>query len=74
MTNRPRLVPVAPTRGSEAPLSASPFWVGTGAGCGLRLHLPGVAERHVALLEREDGIWLVPVRAVQPAPRLNGSP
>lgn len=74
MTTRPRLVPLAPTRGSEAPLSASPFWVGTGAGCGLRLHLPGVAERHVALLEREDGIWLVPVRAVRPAPRVNGSP
>lgn len=74
MPSRPRLVPLAPTRGSEAPLSASPFWVGTGAGCGLRLHLPGVAERHVALLEREDGIWLVPVRAVQPAPRVNGSP
>ncbi len=74
MTSRPRLVPLAPTRGNEAPLGTSPFWVGTGAGCGLRLHLPGVAERHVALLEREDGIWLVPVRAVQPAPRVNGSP
>jgi hypothetical protein len=74
MTTRPRLVPLAPTRGSEAPLSASPFWVGTGAGCGLRLHLPGLVERHVALLEREDGIWLVPVRAVQPAPRVNGAP
>lgn len=70
----PRLVPLAPTRGSEAPLSVSPFWVGTGAGCGLRLHLPGVADRHVALLEREDGIWLVPVRAVQTAPRVNGAP
>ncbi|HEX8451940.1 MAG TPA: FHA domain-containing protein [Longimicrobium sp.] len=74
MTTRPRLVPIAPTRGSEAPLSPSPFWVGTGAGCGLRLHLPGVADRHFALLEREDGIWLVPVRAVHPAPRINGSP
>ena len=74
MMTRPRLVPLAPTRGSEAPLSASPFWVGAGAGCGLRLHLPGVAERHVALLEREDGIWLVPVRAVRPAPQVNGSP
>jgi hypothetical protein len=74
MTTRPRLVPLAPTRGSEAPLGASPFWVGTGAGCGLRLHLPGVADRHLALLEREDGIWLVPVRAVHPAPRINGSP
>ncbi len=74
MTTLPRLVPLAPTRGSEAPLSASPFWVGTGAACGLRLHLPGVAERHVALLEREDGIWLVAVRAVRPAPSVNGSP
>ncbi|HEX8672152.1 MAG TPA: FHA domain-containing protein [Longimicrobium sp.] len=74
MTTRPRLVPLASTRGSEAPLSASPFWVGSGAGCGLRLHHPGVADRHVALLEREDGIWLVPVRAVHPVPRVNGSP
>jgi hypothetical protein len=74
MTTGPRLVPLAPTRGHEIPLSASPFWVGTGAGCGLRLHLPGVADRHFALLEREDGIWLVPVRAVQPAPRVNGAP
>ena len=72
--SRPRLVPLAPARGGEAPLGASPFWVGTGAGCGLRLHIPGVAERHVALLEREDGFWLVPVRAVQPAPRVNGAP
>jgi hypothetical protein len=46
--------------------------VGAGAGCALRIGLPGIADRHVAVLEREDGFWLVPVRAVQPAPRLNG--
>ncbi len=66
---RPRLVP---QRGSEATLDTSPFWIGAGRGCGLRLLLPGIAERHVAMLEREDGFWLVPVRAVQPVPRVNG--
>ena len=67
-------MPLAPHRGSEAPLAASPFWLGTGAGCGLRLHLPGIAERHAAVIERADGFWLIPVRAVQPAPGVNRVP
>lgn len=74
MTARPCLEPIAPHRGGEARLDASPFWLGSGAGCGLRLHLPGIAARHAAILEREDGFWLVPVRAVRPAPRVNGVP
>lgn len=74
MTTRPRLVPLAPHRGSEASLDASPFWLGTGEGCGLRLRIPGIAERHAAVIEREDGFWLVPVRAVRPAPLVNGTP
>jgi hypothetical protein len=72
VNTRPRLVPLTPHRGCESPLDASPFWLGSGNGCGLRLHLPGIAERHAAILEREDGFWLVPMRAVRPAPRING--
>lgn len=74
MTTRPRLVPLAPHRGSEASLDASPFWLGTGEACGLRLRLPSMAERHAAVIEREDGFWFVPVRAVRPAPLVNGTP
>ncbi len=74
MTTCPRLVPLAPVRGSGAFLDASPFWLGTGESCALRLHLPGIAERHAAVVEREDGFWLVPVRAVRPAPLVNGIP
>lgn len=74
MTTRPRLVPLAPSRASEASLDVSPFWLGSGAGCGLRLHLPGIAERHAAVIERKDGFWLVAVRAVRPPPRVNGVP
>ena len=74
MTTRPRLVPLAPYRGSEASLDASPFWLGAGETCGLRLRLPAIAERHAAVIEREDGFWLVPVSAVRPAPLVNGTP
>jgi hypothetical protein len=65
-------VPLTPHRGCESPLDASPFWLGSGNECGLCLHLPGIAERHAAILEREDGFWLVRMRTVRPVPRVNG--
>lgn len=55
-------------------MDVSPFWIGASAGSSLVLRLPGIAERHVAVVEREDGHWVSPVRAVRPAPTLNGVP
>lgn len=55
-------------------MDVSPFWIGSSAGSSLVLPLPGIPERHVAVVEREDGHWVSPVRAVRPAPALNGIP
>lgn len=65
----PSLSPAA--GGAAVPLTTSPFWIGSGAGAGLLLHLPGIAERHLALIEREDGWWASPGRG---ATALNGTP
>jgi len=73
MPQRPKLVPSAPTRGPEVPVAGSPFWIGTAADAGIRLFLPGIAARHVSILEREDGFWVSPARA-EAAPRVNGQP
>lgn len=73
MAHRPRLVPSARTRGPEVPVAGSPFWIGSAADSGLRLFLPGIAERHVSILEREDGFWVSPSRA-EAAPKVNGAP
>ena len=53
----PVLTPVAPTRGAAQPITASPTWIGSASNCHLQLQLPGVADHHLALLEREDGWW-----------------
>lgn len=68
----PSLAPIAPTRGVPLTLGgASPVWIGSAPDAGLQLFLPGVADRHVALTEREDGWWLTPGRGVT---LLNGAP
>lgn len=72
MTYDPKLVPVAPTQGAPRSIALTPFWIGSAGDCALPLQLPGVAPRHVALLEREDGFYLSPVAGVSPAPQLNG--
>jgi len=72
VTYDPRLVPVAPTRGAPISIALTPFWIGSAPNSALPLLLPGVAPRHVALLEREDGFYLSPVANVSPAPLLNG--
>ena len=55
----PSLAPVAPTRGAPLTLGGvSPAWIGSAPDSALQLFLPGIADRHVALTEREDGWWL----------------
>ena len=73
MPNTPALIPLPPTTGRGATLSTSPFWIGSAAGCALRLNLPGIASRHAAILEREDGFWLAPGPGVLPIPSVNGA-
>ncbi|MDQ2930671.1 MAG: hypothetical protein M3Y05_07650 [Gemmatimonadota bacterium] len=72
MTYDPRLVPVAPTQGAPTSIALTPFWIGSAPNSALALLLPGVASRHVAIMEREDGFYLSPVAGVHPAPTLNG--
>lgn len=68
----PSLAPIAPTRGVPLMLGGtSPAWIGSAPDAALQLFLPGVADRHVALTEREDGWWLTPGRG---ATKLNGMP
>lgn len=73
MSDSPALIPLPPTGGGAIPLSTSPFWIGSGTGCALRLYLPGIAGRHAAVLEREDGFWFAPGPGVSPLPKVNGS-
>ncbi len=66
------LIPVAPTSGAKVPLGvASPVWIGSAAGCAVRLSIPGIADHHVGLVEREDGWW---ASAGRGATLLNGMP
>jgi hypothetical protein len=74
VTYDPRLVPVAPTQGVPRSIALTPFWIGSAPDSALPLQLPGVAARHVAVMEREDGFYLSPVANVYPAPLLNGRP
>jgi len=68
----PALVPIAPTRGAPLLLSGgAPAWIGSAADSAMQLFLPGIADRHVALTEREDGWWLTAGRG---ATLLNGLP
>jgi hypothetical protein len=72
VTYDPRLVPVAPTKGAPRSIALTPFWIGSAPDSALPLELPGVAPRHVAVMEREDGFYLSPVANVSPAPLVNG--
>jgi hypothetical protein len=72
MPTLPRLVPVAPTPGPAVPIQETPFWIGAAQDSALPVFLPGVTPRHVAIVEREDGYWVTPVRAAVPRPELNG--
>jgi hypothetical protein len=54
----PTLTPVPPTPGRPVTLGTrSPAWIGGHADSVIQISLPGVADRHVALVEREDGWW-----------------
>ena len=66
VTYDPRLVPVAPTQGAPRSIAMTPFWIGSSPDSALPLQLPGVAPRHVALMEREDGFYLAPVSGRAP--------
>ena len=69
----PRLTPVGPTQGDSVVVDRSPFWIGSSSSCGLRIYLPGVAERHASISERQDGYYLSPFGPTT-AVRLNGHP
>jgi hypothetical protein len=57
----PSLIPVPPARGTTVSLGGvSPIWIGSEVGVAVRVLLPGVAAKHVGLIEREDGWWAVP--------------
>ena len=60
MASIPSLIPRAPQRSDAVRLETTPFWIGGGAGASLRIFLPGIAERHVSILERGDGYWVIP--------------
>lgn len=65
------LTPDPPTPGGSVALGTrSPAWIGSGADSVIQIFLPGVADRHVALVEREDGWWASEGRG--PA-RINGA-
>ena len=67
----PSLTPLPPARGAPVVLGdRSPFWLGSAPDAGLPIFVPGIAPKHVALVEREDGWW---VNASAPA-ALNGRP
>ena len=72
MPRLPQLVPVPPSPGTTVPVPATPFRIGSGEGVELRLSDEGVADQHVAIMQRDDGYWLNPVRGVRPQPLLNG--
>jgi hypothetical protein len=57
--SEPTLTPLPPTPGRTVTLGArSPAWIGSGVDGVIQIFLPGVADRHVALVEREDGWWV----------------
>ena len=73
MPRPPMLVPVPPTQGDPATVDRSPFWIGSSASSALRIYLPGIAERHASITEREDGFYLSPFPGAAP-PVVDGRP
>ncbi|MEZ4588945.1 MAG: FHA domain-containing protein [Gemmatimonadales bacterium] len=62
----PTLVPVPPTPGQPVTVDRSPFWIGSGSGSALKIHLPTIGERHASITEREDGYYLSPFPGAGP--------
>lgn len=60
----PTLLPLPPTRGESISVDRSPWWIGSSSSGSLRLFLPGIAERHASITEREDGYYLSPMSGV----------
>lgn len=60
MAPLPRLVPIRPTQAEPTTIDRSPWWIGSSSGSSLRLYLPGIAEKHASVTEREDGFYLSP--------------
>jgi len=54
---RVETVPPLPFR--SATVSSSPFWIGSAADANLMVRHPVVRARHIGLVERADGWWLV---------------
>jgi hypothetical protein len=71
MASIPSLIPRAPQRSDAVRLETTPFWIGAGAGASLRIFLPGIADRHLSILERGDGYWVIPSGG---SASVNGSP
>ena len=70
MSQTPVLIPLSPAGGEAIPVADSPFWIGQQAECAMRVHHPAVLNRHVALIEREDGFWVRPAPGAEA--QLNG--
>lgn len=60
MPPRPRLVPLPPTQGEASQIDRTPFRLGSSSGAQLKAWVPGVAEVHATILEREDGYAIAP--------------
>ncbi|MBC7897117.1 MAG: FHA domain-containing protein, partial [Cytophagaceae bacterium] len=60
MRLRPRLVPIPPTPGDAQAIETTPFWIGASSTAHLKVYLPGIAERHASITEREDGYYIAP--------------
>ena len=71
MSPIPSLIARPPRRPERLSLDVSPFWIGSGQGAEHRVFLPGMAERHVALIERADGYWAIPGTG---SATINGTP
>jgi hypothetical protein len=60
MIRNPALIPRPPQRPEPIPIGLGPLWLGSGEGATHRVFLPGVADRHAAVVERADGYWVIP--------------
>src|SRR3954470_16114011 len=58
MDPTPSLQALAPREGPPVPFSVAPFWIGSSEASQIRVLLPGMAGKHAAILEREDGFWI----------------
>lgn len=54
-----RLLTLPPLTPDACAITRTPVWIGSGASADLRLHHPAVRPRHVGVIERDDGYWVV---------------